>query len=599
MPVYNPPLRDMQFVLHELFNVADALKLLPRHAEIDVDTINAVLEEGGKFAAEVVFPLNVSGDAEGCRLDKTTHEVQPPKGFKDAYARYVEGGWPALSTDPAYGGQGLPHVMNQCLYEMLNSANQSWTMYPGLSHGAYECLHAHGTEVQKATYLPKLTSGEWTGTMCLTEPHCGTDLGMLRTKAEPVAGAPEGTYTLTGQKIFISAGEHDLTPNIVHLVLARLPDAPAGSKGISLFVVPKFKVKADGHLGERNPIFCSGLEHKMGINGSATCQMMLDGAEGTLVGQPHKGLAAMFVMMNAARLGVGNQGLGLTEVAYQNTVAYAKDRRQMRSLSGPKQPDQPADTIIVHPDVRKMLLTARAYAEGGRALAVHIALLIDRELSTDDDDERKACADEVALLTPIVKAFLTDNAWIATSHCMQVFGGNGYVKDYGMEQFVRDSRINMIYEGTNTIQSLDLLGRKVLGDNGARLKAFGRHIAEFVEDEGTNEAMQEFVNPLAELGDKVTKLTTELGMKAFANADEVGGAAVDYLRICGHLVFAYFWARMAKVALAKKDSGDPFYTAKLHTARFYFAKLLPETAGLIRTARSGVAPLMAMDEALF
>ncbi len=603
MPVYNPPLRDMQFVLHELFNVADELKLLPRHAEIDVDTINAVLEEGGKFAAEVVFPLNVSGDAEGCTLDKTTHEVQPPSGFKDAYARYVEGGWPALSTDPAYGGQGLPHVMNQCLYEMLNSANQSWTMYPGLSHGAYECLHAHGTEVQKTTYLPRLSSGEWTGTMCLTEPHCGTDLGMLRTKAEPVVGAPEGTYALTGQKIFISAGEHNLVANIAHLVLARLPDAPAGSKGISLFVVPKFKVKADGSLGERNPIFCSGLEHKMGINGSATCQMMLDGAEGTLVGQPHKGLAAMFVMMNAARLGVGNQGLGLTEVAYQNAAAYAKDRRQMRSLTGPKQPDQPADTIIVHPDVRKMLLTARAYAEGGRALAVYIALLIDKELSTDDDDERKACADEVALLTPIVKAFLTDNAWIATSHCMQVFGGHGYVKEWGVEQFVRDARINMIYEGTNTIQSLDLLGRKVLGDNGAKLKAFGRHITEFVEEEGTNEAMQEFVNPLADLGDKVTKLTAELGMKAFANADEVGGAAVDYLRICGHLVFAYFWARMAKLALAKQaaqgEGGDPFYTAKLHTARFYFAKLLPETAGLIRTARSGVAPLMAMDEALF
>jgi alkylation response protein AidB-like acyl-CoA dehydrogenase len=418
-----------------------------------------------------------------------------------------------------------------------------------------------------------------------------------------VAGAPEGTYKLTGQKIFISAGEHDLVDNILHLVLARLHDpenpAPAGSKGISLFLVPKFKVTADGKLGERNPIFCSGLEHKMGIHGSATCQMMLDGAEGTLVGQPHKGLAAMFVMMNAARLGVGNQGLGLTEVAYQNAVAYAKDRRQMRSLSGPKQPDQPADTIIVHPDVRKMLLTARAYAEGGRALAVYIAMLIDKELGTDDDDERKACADEVALLTPIVKAFLTDNAWIATSHCMQVFGGHGYVKEWGMEQFVRDARINMIYEGTNTIQSLDLLGRKVLGDNGAKLKAFGRRIAEFIEDEGTNEAMQEFVNPLADLGDKVTKLTTELGMKAFGNADEVGGAAVDYLRVCGHLVFAYFWARMAKLALAKKDSGDPFYAAKLHTARFYFAKLLPETAGLIRTARSGVAPLMAMDEALF
>ncbi|WP_425257712.1 acyl-CoA dehydrogenase C-terminal domain-containing protein [Rubrivivax sp. RP6-9] len=596
MPQYNPPLRDMQFVLHELLHAADELKLLPKHADIDADTINAVLEEGGKFASEVIFPVNISGDTEGCKLDKTTHEVQTPTGYKEAYAKYVEGGWPALSCDPEYGGQGLPIVVNQCFFEMLNSGNQAWTMYPGLSHGAYECLKAHGTPEQKATYLPKLVSGVWTGTMCLTEPHCGTDLGMLRTKAEPQA---DGTYRITGQKIFISAGDHDMTENIVHLVLARLPDAPQGSKGISLFVVSKFHVNADGSLGGRNPIFCSALEHKMGIHGSATCQLMLDGATGTLVGQPHKGLAAMFVMMNAARLGVGNQSLGLTEVAYQNAVAYAKDRIQMRSLSGPKNPDKPADTIIVHPDVRKMLLTARAYAEGGRALACYTALLIDKELSSDDEDERKEAADLVALLTPIIKAFITDNGWIATSHCMQVFGGHGYVKEWGMEQYVRDARINMIYEGTNTIQSLDLLGRKILGDNGAKLKKFGKLIAQFVEDEGVNEDMQEFVNPLADLGDKVTKLTTELGMKAFGNPDEVGGAAVDYLRVVGHLTFAYFWARMAKIALAKQGSGDPFYTAKLHTARFYFAKLLPETAGLIRTARSGVAPLLAMDEALF
>jgi alkylation response protein AidB-like acyl-CoA dehydrogenase len=596
MAHYTPPLRDMQFVLHELFSVVDELKQLPRHADIDADTINAVLEEGGKFASEVIFPINISGDEEGCQLDLATHEVTPPKGFKEAYAKYVEGGWPALSCSPAYGGQGLPFVVNQCFYEMLNSGNQAWTMYPGLSHGAYECLATHGTDAQKATFLPKLTSGEWTGTMCLTEPHCGTDLGLLRTKAEAL---PDGSYKLTGQKIFISAGEHNLAGNIIHLVLARLADAPAGSKGISLFVVPKFLVNADGSLGARNPIFCGALEHKMGIHGNATCQMNLDGAVGTLVGQPHKGLAAMFVMMNAARLGVGNQSLGLTEVAYQNAVAYAKDRTQMRSLTGPKHPNQTADTIIVHPDVRKMLLTARAYAEGGRALAVYIALLLDKEVSSDDEDERKACADQVALLTPIVKAFLTDNAWLATSHCMQVFGGHGYIKEWGMEQYVRDARINLIYEGTNTIQSLDLLGRKVLGDNGARFKKFGALIQAFIEEEGTNEAMQEFINPLAELGDKVTKLTTELGMKAFGNADEVGGAAVDYLRVCGHLVFAYLWARMAKLALQKQNSGDTFYVAKLHTARFYFAKLLPETAGLIRTARAGVAPLMAMEAALF
>jgi alkylation response protein AidB-like acyl-CoA dehydrogenase len=609
MPQYTPPLRDMQFVLHELFKVSDEFKALPKHAEVDAATINAVLEEGGKFAAEVLFPINQSGDAEGCTLDRVTHNVSAPKGFKQAYAQYVEGGWAALSCDPEYGGQGLPITLNQCFFEMMNSANQAWTMYPGLTHGAYECLHTHGTPEQKATYLPKLTSGRWMGTMCLTEAHCGTDLGMLRTKAEPIfgEGIADGSYRINGSKIFISSGENDLAENIVHLVLARLPDSPVGSKGISLFVVPKFLPQTDAKgevtMGARNGIFCTGLEHKMGINGSATCQMSLDNATGWLVGEPHRGLAAMFVMMNAARLGVGNQGLGLTEVAYQNAVAYAKDRIQMRSLSGPKAPAQAADPIIVHPDVRKMLLTARAYAEGGRALAIYIALLIDRELSSPDEDVRKEAADQVALLTPIVKAFLTDNAWTATSHCMQVFGGHGYVKEWGVEQYVRDARINMIYEGTNTIQSLDLLGRKVLGDNGAKLKKFGKLIADFIEEEGTNEAMQEFVNPLADLGDKVTKLTTELGMKAFKNPDEVGAAAVDYLRVCGHLVFAYFWARMAKVALEKQadpaTAADPFYKAKLGTARFYFAKLLPETASLIRTARAGAAPMMDMEEALF
>jgi alkylation response protein AidB-like acyl-CoA dehydrogenase len=596
MTQYQPPLRDMQFVMHEVLNVVDELKQCPKHAEVDADMINAVLEEGGKFAAEVLLPLNLSGDAEGCVLDKTTHEVTPPQGFKAAYAKYVEGGWPAMGCDPEYGGQGLPVVLNQSLYEMMNSANQAWTMYPGLSHGAYEALHAHGTAEQKATYLPRLTSGEWTGTMCLTEAHCGTDLGLLRSKAEPQA---DGNYKITGNKIFISAGEHDRVDNIVHLVLARISGAPEGSKGISLFIVPKFLVNADGTLGARNGIFCSGLEHKMGIHANSTCQMVLDGAVGSLVGAPNKGLAAMFVMMNAARLGVGNQSLGLTEVAYQNAAAYAKDRIQMRSLSGPKAPDKPADPIIVHPDVRKMLLTARAYAEGGRALSIHVAVTLDKFLSSDDEDARKEAFDEVALLTPIIKAFITDNAWIATSHCMQVFGGHGFIHDWGMEQFVRDSRINMIYEGTNTIQSLDLLGRKVLGDNGAKLRKFGERIAAFVEEEGTDEAMQEFINPLAELGDKVTKLTTEIGMKAFRNPDEVGAAAVDYLRVVGHLTFAYFWARMAKVALAKQGSGDPFYKAKLATARFYFAKLLPETAALIRTARAGLPALMEMDEALF
>ena len=602
MPSYTPPLRDMQFVLNDVLHVTDDLKVMPQHADIDAETIAAVLEEGGKFASEVLFPLNPVGDAQGCTLNRETHEVTTPDGFKAAFAQYVQGGWPALSCDPAYGGQGLPLVVNQCFYEMLNSANQAWTMYPGLTHGAYEALHAHGTEAQKALYLPKLTSGEWTGTMCLTEPHCGTDLGLLRTKAEPQA---DGTYRITGNKIFISAGEHDMVSNIVHLVLARLPDAPAGSKGISLFVVPKFNVHADGSLGARNGIYCGGLEHKMGIHGNATCQMVLDGAVGTMVGQPNKGLAAMFVMMNGARLGVGNQSLGLTEVAYQNALAYAKDRLQMRSLSGVKAPSKPADPILVHPDVRRMLLTAKAYAEGGRALACYCALLLDKELNHPDEKVRADSAEILALLTPIVKAFLTDNGYQATTMCQQVFGGHGYIKEWGMEQYVRDARINMIYEGTNGIQSLDLLGRKVLGNQGASLQKFGKLIGKLVAQEAGNEAMAEFIKPLADLGQKMTQFTTEIGMKAMGNADEVGAASVDYLRVAGHLVFAYFWARMAQVALAKIAAAeeeaqrpDPFYKAKLQTARFYFARLLPETLSLMNTARSGADVLMDTDLAL-
>jgi alkylation response protein AidB-like acyl-CoA dehydrogenase len=587
----------MQFVMHELLNVTTELKTIPRHADIDVDTVNAVLEEGGKFASEVIFPLNISGDEEGCKLDNVTHAVTTPKGFKEAYHQYIEAGWAALSGDPEYGGQGLPLVINQCFYEMMNSANQAWTMYPGLTHGAHAALHAHGTDEQKKTYLKKMTSGEWTGTMCLTEPHCGTDLGLMRTKAEP---QPDGSYRITGNKIFISAGEHDMTDNIIHLVLARLPDAPPGIKGISLFIVPKFRVNADGSLGERNGIYCGGLEHKMGIHGNATAQIVIDNAYGTMVGQPNKGMQGMFVMMNAARLGVGNQSLGLTEVAYQNALAYAKDRIQMRSLSGPKAKDKPADPIIVHPDVRKMLLTAKAYAEGGRALSVFCAVLLDKAHYHPDEKVRKDSDEMLSLLTPIVKAFITDNGHISTNACMQVFGGHGFIKEWGMEQFVRDNRINMIYEGTNTIQSLDLLGRKILGNNGATLKKFGKLIAALVEEEGVNEKMSEFINPIAYLGDKVTKFTTEIGFKGFQNPDEVGAAAVDYLRVVGHMVFGYFWARMAQVALREIANGntDPFYVAKLQTARFYFARLFPETASLMLTARTGSKVLLDTDAAL-
>ena len=597
MPSYNPPLRDMQFVMHELLKVTEDFKAMPRHADIDRETIDAVLEEAGKFATEVTLPLNVTGDTEGCRLDPVTHEVSTPSGFRQAYAKYVEGGWPALSGDPQYGGQGLPLVVNQCLNEMLTASNQAWTMYPGLTHGAHAALRAYGTDIQKQTYLRKLTSGEWTGTMCLTEAHCGTDLGLMRTKAEAQA---DGSYRITGSKIFISAGEHDMAENIVHLVLARITDSPPGIKGVSLFVVPKYNVNADGTLGSRNGIYCSRLEHKMGIHGNATCQMALDGAVGTLVGQPNKGMNAMFVMMNGARLGVGNQSLGLTEVAYQNAVAYARDRLQMRSLSGTKARDKPADPIIVHPDVRKMLLTARAYAEGGRALAMFCSVLLEKEHYHPDEAVRKDSGEMLSLLTPVMKAFLTDNGWIAASACMQVFGGHGYIKESGMEQFVRDARINMIYEGTNTIQALDLLGRKILGNNGATLKKFGKLVAALVEEEGVNEKMAEFINPIAYLGDKMGKLTTELGFKGFQDADEVGAAAVDYLRVAGHLVFGYLWARMAQVALREIAAGntDPFYLAKLQTARFYFAKLFPETASLMLTVRAGAKVLMD-TEAVF
>ena len=597
MPSYTPPLRDMQFVMHELLKITDDFKQMPQYADIDADTINAVLEEGGKFAAEVTFPLNISGDTEGCKIDQATHAVTTPKGFKEAYAKYIEGGWAALGCDPAYGGQGLPLVVNQMFYEMLNSANQAWTMYPGLTHGAYAALHAHGTEEQKQTYLHKMTSGEWTGTMCLTEAHCGTDLGLMRTKAEPQA---DGSYKLTGNKIFISAGENDMTENIIHLVLARLPDAPPGIKGVSLFICPKFLVNKDGTMGARNGIYCGGLEHKMGIHGNSTAQMVLDGAIGTMVGQPNKGMNAMFVMMNAARLGVGNQGLGLTEVAYQNALAYAKDRLQMRSLTGAKAKDLAADPIIVHPDVRKMLLTAKAYAEGGRALMCFSSMLLEKEMNHPDEQTRKDAGEMLAMLTPIVKAFITDNGWTATSGCLQVFGGHGYIKEWGMEQFVRDARINLIYEGTNTIQSLDLLGRKILGNAGATLRKFGKLIAQLVTEEGANEKMSEFITPIAVLGEQMTKFTTEIGFKGMQNPDEVGAAAVDYLRVAGHLVFGYFWARMAQVALQRiaADNTDPFYLAKVQTARFYFAKLFPETASLMQTARAGSKVLMDTEAAL-
>ena len=595
MGQYTPPLRDMQFVLHEMLNVTSALKKLPAHADIDADTINTILEEGGKFCAEVLYPINQIGDREGCTY-KGDGVVTTPTGFKEAYAQFVEAGWGALGMDPDFGGQGLPHVVHSAFMEMMNSANQAWTMYPGLSHGAYNALHAFGTPEQKQTYLPKLVSGEWTGTMCLTESHAGTDLGILKTKAEPVG---DGTYRVTGTKIFISAGEHDMSKNIIHLVLARLPDAPAGTKGISLFIVPKFIPDADGNPGKRNDFKCGSIEHKMGIHGNATCVMNFDGALGTLVGEANKGLNAMFVMMNSARLGVGMQSVGLAEVAYQNSLAYAKDRLQSRSLTGPKAKDKPADPIIVHPDVRRMLLTQKAYVEAARAFSYWAGLAIDMEHKHPDEKVRKENADLVALLTPVIKGFITDNGYDSTTLAMQVLGGHGYIAEWGLEQHVRDARINMIYEGTNTIQALDLLGRKVLADGGAKLMKFGKVIQDLVKFHAENPAMKEFSEPLVALLGEVQKLTMEIGQKAMKNPDEVGAAAVPYLRVIGHLVFSFAWCYAAGVAVKKQDSGDAFYKTKLTTARFYFAKLYPETASLIQQARAGSASLMELDVANF
>ena len=592
MPHYTAPLRDMQFVLFDLLQAEAELAALPRHAGLDRETIEAVLEEGAKFASQVIQPLNQVGDREGCTWHGDGVVTAPP-GFKEAYRQYVDNGWPSVSCDPDWGGQGLPTLVNNRLYEMWNSANQAWLMYAGLSHSAYECLMAFGTEQQKQVYLTKIVSGEWTGTMCLTEPHCGTDLGLLKTKAEPNG---DGSFALTGTKIFISAGEHDLTENILHLVLARLPGAPAGTKGISLFLVPKFLPDANGAVGARNTIKAGSIEHKMGIHGNATCVMNLDGATGWLIGEANKGLAAMFVMMNSARLGVGMQSLGQAEVAYQNAAAYAKDRLQGRAATGPASPDKPADSILVHPDVRRMLLTARACNEGGRALATWTALLLDREHDHPDPAVREEASELMALLTPVVKAFLTDNGWETATLCQQVLGGHGYISEWGMDQYVRDARINMIYEGTNGIQALDLLGRKVLMDGGQKFGRFAALVQAFLKENAGRPELAEFTAPLAKLLADTVALTQEIGAKAKADPNEVGAAAVPYLRITGHLCFAWLWARMAALAIGKDDD---FHTAKVATARFYFAWLLPEVEQRFREARAGAPSLMALPADAF
>jgi alkylation response protein AidB-like acyl-CoA dehydrogenase len=588
MPAYQAPLRDFDFVLNELFQVQQALKTLPGYEDMDSETLGSYLDAAATFCENEIAPLNRKGDEQGCQFDPATHAVTTPEGFADAYRQYCELGFPALDCDPQYGGLGMPKILAFPAMEMLCSANVAWSMYPGLSHGAYSAIHAHGSNEQKTEYLPKLVDGSWTGTMCLTEPHCGTDLGLLKTRAEPNG---DGSYAITGTKIFISAGEHDLSDNIVHLVLARLPDAPKDVKGISLFIVPKFLPD-----GSRNPVFCGSLEHKMGIRANATAVLNFEGAHGTLLGEPNKGLACMFTMMNAARLGCGMQGLGLGEASLQGALAYARERLQMRALNGAKEPTKAADPIIVHPDVRRMLLTQKAYTEGARALTTFLALQLDIEEKHPDADARRDAADLVALLTPVAKAFMTDNGFTATNLGMQVFGGHGYIREWGMEQLVRDCRIAQIYEGTNGIQALDLLGRKVLADQGAKLRKFSALLQQFCKENQDRAELAEFTGPLVQLMKEVGEASVKIGMAAMQDRDEVGAAAADYLRLIGHLTYAWLWARMAAVSLGQDDD---FHQGKVATARFYFAKLLPETQSLLAQLKSGAKPLMgAADCAL-
>jgi len=585
MPIYKAPLEDMRFVLHELYD-SKTIAELPGCEEFTPELMDSVLEEAAKFSEEVLFPLNQSGDLEGCTYENGV--VRTPSGFKEAYKGFCEGGWTAMSSTPEYGGQGMPVAPSMLVEEMLCSANVAFGLYPGLSHGAYLALLHHGSEEQKQTYLPNIVSGKWSGTMCLTEPHCGTDLGMLRTKAVP---NDDGSYTLTGNKIFISAGEHDLTENIIHLVLARLPDAPAGVKGISLFVVPKFLVKDDGSVGQRNGVTCTSIEHKMGIKASATCSLSFDDAKGWLVGEPHKGLRAMFTMMNTERLSVGIQGLGVAEVAYQNAVNYARERIQGRSLTGAKNPEKQADPIIVHPDVRRMLLTMRAYIEGCRALSGWVAREIDILHRSTDEDAKLIADDFTALLTPVVKALFTDLGFEISSTALQCYGGHGYIRDHGMEQYVRDARISMIYEGANGVQALDLVGRKLPQDGGRLLSRFLDPVMEFLEANSDETDMEPFIQPLQTALEHLQIATGHIMEVGMSNYDEIGAASVDYLRLFGLVALGFMWARMAKIALPKAD-GSEFYTAKIRTAKFYMQRLLPQTGALLAAIQSGSETMM-------
>ncbi len=597
MPVYEPPLDNIRFVLHDVLG-AGSLSALPGYEDATTELIDQVIEEGAKICRDVLFPLNQSGDAEGCVLENGI--VRTPKGFKEAYDTFAQGGWCGLSADPDYGGMGLPVTVNTVMQEMISSANMSFGMYPGLSQGAYEALHKFGDAAQKDLYLPRLASGEWAGTMCLTEAHCGTDLGLIKTKADDNG---DGSYALTGTKIFISAGEHDLTENIVHLVLARLPDAPEGVKGISLFVVPKILPDEQGGLGARNAVACGSIEHKMGIKASSTAVLNFDGATGWLVGAPHKGLKAMFIMMNAARLGVGMQGLGIAEVAQQNAVAYAKERLQMRALDGAKAPDKAADPIIVHPDVRRMLLTGKAFCEGARALSYWAGMQLDTAEKHPDQAVRQEADDLVSLLIPVIKAYQTDMGTEVANLAVQVYGGHGYIREHGVEQYVRDARIAQIYEGTNGIQALDLVGRKMAQGYGRLLRRFFHPLQQFIEDHQADEQLQEFIFPLAKAFAKLQQATAMIAQKGLKDPNEAGAASVDYLRMLALVALGYMWVQMAQAAMKKLDQGadgrEDFYESKIKTARFFCQRMLPESDARFKNVLAGAENIMALDAAQF
>ena len=596
MTSYTAPLDDLRFVLFDVLGVEKTLQGLDGGGEHTRGIFDAVLEGAAQFSQQVLAPTNGPADAEGCQFDKTAHTVTTPHAFKNAFKQFAEAGWTGLTNPERYGGQALPLVLGIATTEIFQSGNLAWSLYPLLSEGATHALEMHGEEWQRERFLRPIIEGRWTGTMCLTEPQAGSDLGLLKTRAEPAAADAEGhaTCKLSGTKIFISAGEHDLVENIIHLVLARLPDAPAGSGGISMFIVPKYRIRKDGTLGERNPVTAGAIEHKMGIHACSTCVMNFDGASGYLIGRPHKGLAAMFTMMNAARLSVGVQGLALSERAWQNSLNYARERLQSRAASGPKFPDKPADNLLAQPDVRRMLLTQRAFVEGSRALVLYTALQTDIEARANDEPTRKVAGELVAFLIPIAKALMTELAQECTKEALQVYGGHGYIVENGIEQLVRDARIITLYEGTTGIQAADLLGRKVLKSQGIGFKHFLEEMKAFCQQQRDNPRLKDFITPLDDLARKWVEVTSKLTRRAQADPEEIGAAAVDYLFYSGYIVLGYLWARSVAATETGNQPAD-FKQAKRDTALFYFARILPRCLTHQAAIEAGVASLPEID----